>query len=329
MLVYYTSVYSSIMNTENESSITISDAMKIMELQDVPVIELTEDLVKKQYKKMALKLHPDKNGNTYESTQRFQELGEAYALISKLTTSEHNESSTFQENDFSVGGAYIDILKQFMRSTMEGSYSDKLCEKIKEIITNYQNISVGLFENIDRDMSLSIYQFLCSYKNLLYIDTDILDKVKTVIQQKFETLEIYTIEPSVCDLLNDYVYKLNVDGEQFLVPLWHKEMYFDSKSGKEIMVICNPILEKNCNIDDNNNLIVSCDIPFDKSLIEKELVYIECIPNYKIAVFTSMLHFKKLQTVRLRKKGILQINEQTIYNTSTERGDIILKIRFV
>ena len=82
-------------------------------------------------------------------------------------------------------------------------------------------------------------------------------------------------------------------------------------------------------LDDNNNLIVSCDIPFDKSLIEKELVYIECIPNYKIAVFTSMLHFKKLQTVRLRKKGILQINEQTIYNTSTERGDIILKIRFV
>uniref|UniRef100_A0A6C0FIK8 J domain-containing protein n=1 Tax=viral metagenome TaxID=1070528 RepID=A0A6C0FIK8_9ZZZZ len=317
------------MDMHNETSLNISQAMKIMDFQDVVITDLTEDMVKRQYKKMALKLHPDKNGNTDASTKHFQELGEAYALISKVISTEDFVDPFFSDNDFSVGGSYMDILKQFMRSTMEGSYSDKLCEKIKEIVTNYQNISVGLFENIDRDTSLSIYQFLCTYKHLLYIDTDILEKVKSVIQQKFDTLEIYTIEPSVCDLLNDYVYKLNVDGEQFLVPLWHKEMYFDSKSGKEIMVICNPILEKNCNIDDNNNLIVSCDIPFDKSLIEKELVYIECIPNYKIAVFTSMLHFKKLQTVRLRKKGILQINEQTIYNTSTERGDIILKIRFV
>lgn len=317
------------MDKECESMINISQAMKIMELQDVPIIELTEDMVKKQYKKMALKLHPDKNGNTDASTKRFQELGEAYAFISKMISTEDFIDPCFSDTEFSVGGTYMDILKQFMRSAMEGSYSDKLCEKIKEIVTNYQNISVSLFENIDRDTSLSIYQFLSTYKNLLYIDANILEKVKEVIQQKFESLEIYTIEPSVSDLLNDYVYKLNVDGEQFLVPLWHKEMYFDSKSGKEIMVICNPILDTNCNIDDHNNLIISCDIPFEKNILENDVVHINCIRNYNIAVFTDMLHFKKSQTVRLRKKGILQINEQTIYNSSTERGDIIMNIRFV
>ena len=317
------------MDKECESMINISQAMKIMELQDVPIIELTEDMVKKQYKKMALKLHPDKNGNTDASTKRFQELGEAYAFISKMISTEDFIDPCFSDTEFSVGGTYMDILKQFMRSAMEGSYSDKLCEKIKEIVTNYQNISVSLFENIDRDTSLSIYQFLSTYKNLLYIDANILEKVKEVIQQKFESLEIYTIEPSVSDLLNDYVYKLNVDGEQFLVPLWHKEMYFDSKSGKEIMVICNPILDTNCNIDDHNNLIISCDIPFEKNILENDVLHINCIRNYNIAVFTDMLHFKKSQTVRLRKKGILQINEQTIYNSSTERGDIIMNIRFV
>lgn len=317
------------MDKECESMINISQAMKIMELQDVPIIELTEDMVKKQYKKMALKLHPDKNGNTDASTKRFQELGEAYAFISKMISTEDFIDPCFSDTEFSVGGTYMDILKQFMRSAMEGSYSDKLCEKIKEIVTNYQNISVSLFENIDRDTSLSIYQFLSTYKNLLYIDTNILEKVKEVIQQKFESLEIYTIEPSVSDLLNDYVYKLSVDGEQFLVPLWHKEMYFDSKSGKEIMVICNPILDTNCNIDDHNNLIISCDIPFEKNILENDVLHINCIRNYNIAVFTDMLHFKKSQTVRLRKKGILQINEQTIYNSSTERGDIIMNIRFV
>ncbi len=317
------------MDNECESMINISKAMKIMELQDVPIIELTEDMVKKQYKGMALKLHPDKNGNTDASTKHFQELGEAYAFISKVVSTEDFIDPCFSDTEFSVGGTYMDILKQFMRSTMEGSYSDKLCEKIKVIVTNYQNISVSLFENIDRDTSLSIYQFLSTYKNLLYIDDNILERVKEVIQQKFESLEIYTIEPSVSDLLNDYVYKLNVCGEQFLVPLWHKEMYFDSKSGKEIMVMCNPILDTNCNIDDHNNLIISCDIPFEKNILENDVLHIDCIHNYKIAVFTDMLRFKKSQTVRLRKRGILQINEQTIYNASTERGDIILNIRFV
>ena len=66
-----------------------------------------------------------------------------------------------------------------------------------------------------------------------------------------------------------------------------------------------------------------------KNILENDVVHINCIRNYNIAVFTDMLHFKKSQTVRLRKKGILQINEQTIYNSSTERGDIIMNIRFV
>jgi hypothetical protein len=317
------------MDAHEPSCMNITQAMKIMELQNFHIIDITEDGVKKQYKKLALKMHPDKNGNTQESTKKFQELGEAYSLIKEMVGTEEPSTSVNNDPEFSLGGTYLDILRQFMRSTMDGVYNDKLCEKIKEIVMNYQNISINLFENIDRDTSLSIYQFLCTYKHVLYIDTDVLEKVKSIIQEKFSSLEIYTIEPTVADLLNDYVYKLNVDGEHFLVPLWHKEMYFDSKSGKEIMVLCNPKLDDNCNIDDNNNLIISCDIPFDKSLLENDTVIVDCIKDYNIGLFTETLSFKKSQTVRLRKRGILQINEQTIYNSTTERGDIILKIRLV
>ena len=36
-----------------------------------------------QYRKMALKYHPDKHGNSPESTQKFQELLDAYHLLIK------------------------------------------------------------------------------------------------------------------------------------------------------------------------------------------------------------------------------------------------------
>ena len=41
-----------------------------------------EDEIKKAYRKMSMVHHPDKNGNTDESKQRFQELNNAYATLS-------------------------------------------------------------------------------------------------------------------------------------------------------------------------------------------------------------------------------------------------------
>ena len=42
----------------------------------------SEDEIKKAYRKMSMIHHPDKNGNTDESKQRFQELNNAYATLS-------------------------------------------------------------------------------------------------------------------------------------------------------------------------------------------------------------------------------------------------------
>ena len=39
------------------------------------------EYLKKQYKKLALKHHPDKNGNTPESNEKFQQINEAYNYL--------------------------------------------------------------------------------------------------------------------------------------------------------------------------------------------------------------------------------------------------------
>lgn len=305
----------------------ISSALHILELDNVSAKDLTDEYVKKQYRKIALKLHPDKNGNTPESTKRFQELVCAYDIIQNMVTDKSPE--TGDDMFYSSEGSYFDILKQFVKSTMQGSYDDNLVDKIREIVMNCQVVSVSLFENMDRDTSLTLYQFLCTYKQVLYINDDVLNNIKDIIQQKFDQLEIYTIEPSISDLLMDHVYKLDISGEVFLVPLWHKEMYFDTKGGEcEIMVMCNPNLPDGCNIDDHNNLTLECNIPFDISILNKEYIDITGFGlKTPVQIPVQHLKFRKKQLVCLHKQGMLKINEKTIYDNGT-RADLLIWLQF-
>ncbi|ESO04278.1 hypothetical protein HELRODRAFT_79147, partial [Helobdella robusta] len=52
----------------------------LYELLDVPQLS-SEDLVKKAYKKQALKLHPDKNPNNPKAVEQFQLLQKVYEFL--------------------------------------------------------------------------------------------------------------------------------------------------------------------------------------------------------------------------------------------------------
>ena len=51
-------------------------AMTILEM-DI----LNNSILKKQYRKMALQYHPDKNGNSIESTEKFKLINESYEFL--------------------------------------------------------------------------------------------------------------------------------------------------------------------------------------------------------------------------------------------------------
>ena len=312
----------------------IGKALKIMEMDGMPMNVINTDLVKRQYKKMALKLHPDKNGNTPESTVKFQELSESYACLLNMVgdgTDPLGECKNDDENVFSsTPGGYFDILRQFIMSTLDNIHSESIIDKIKHIVENCQNVSVTLFENIDRDTSITIFQFLNNYKSVLHVKDSTLEKVKKIIQHKFEELEIYTIDPTLHDLLSDNVYRLRLDDEIFLIPLWHKEMYFDTKSNKELMVICQPKLPDGWWIDDNNNIFGHIDIPFTKDLLDMIVLPVKVDNDRHILnIELSKLTFRREQTICLKNQGMLRINEKMMICDKEEHKDINLTVRFI
>ena len=59
------------------------DAFEILEidLSSVGYNGMSLEYLKKQYRKLALKHHPDKNGNTFESNEHFKKINEAYTYL--------------------------------------------------------------------------------------------------------------------------------------------------------------------------------------------------------------------------------------------------------
>jgi hypothetical protein len=89
------------------------------------------------------------------------------------------------------------------------------------------------------------------------------------VLKKYDNVQIYKLNPSIDDLLNNNFYKLYIENELFLVPLWYNESYFDI-SGSEIIVICEPELPKGMQIDDDNNILVEHEI--DMNLVKESLL---------------------------------------------------------
>lgn len=68
------------------------------------VLELKEDAklidVKKAYRRLALKYHPDRNNGSVESTERFKEISEAYGVLSD-SLSRRDYDSVLKSQSFS------------------------------------------------------------------------------------------------------------------------------------------------------------------------------------------------------------------------------------
>ena len=302
------------------------DAFEILEI-DLNIInyeDISVEYLTKQYRKLALKHHPDKNGNTTESNEKFQKINEAFNFL-KIEI-KHFEPEDLNTDTEPFSSLYIDILKGFMQTIFEGKYNDLLIIIVSEIINAGKIISKKLFDDLDKDTTLNIYIFLSNNRSTLHLSQEILDNIREIVIKKYNNVEIYKLNPCINDLINNNLYKLYANNELFLVPLWYSESYFDS-STCEIVVICEPELPNNITLDEDNNiyieLIVEQQELFKKILDQDESIKFN-IGDKEFNILLSELYMKREQNYKIKNSGISKI-KNNIYDVS-EKTDIIVKI---
>jgi len=304
------------------------DAFEILEidLSDINYKDVTLEYLTKQYRKLALKNHPDKNGNTQDSNEKFQKINEAYNYLKGEIKFWNPEECELDTEDDVNSSLYVDILRKFMGMVFVGTYDDILSKIVNDITTAGKKISLKLFDGLDKDTTLNIYSFLSTNRSVLHLSQEILDIIRDFVVKKYANVEVYRLNPSINDLLNNNLYKLFVNNELFLVPLWHNESYFDG-SGCEIIVICEPELPKDITIDDNNNICIEKIFSLHNDLPEfifynKNIQITIGEKEYEIVI--SNLHIKREQYYRIKNQGLSKIKKD-IYDI-TEKTDIIVKI---
>ena len=300
--------------------------------------------LKRCYHKQALKYHPDKNGNTSESTERFKLINEAYDFLKREDELKSNyDKNNINQTDENTS-VYKDILQLFLKGILDGKYSESISTIIKEIILNFSEVkkmtSLKMFDGLDKETTINIYNFLSKYRSLFHFSNEFLDKIKDIIIRKHDDIMVYVLNPCIDDLLNNNIYKLYVEEELYLVPLWHSEMYFDvkkreselketneTKNIKEIIVLCDPELPKNITIDEDNNLYVEVNLN-----VSDISLFLSSSKNMKVFVGKKELdiplynlYIKHTQLYRIKGEGLTKIKENDIYDIS-EKCDIIVKI---
>jgi DnaJ-class molecular chaperone len=297
----------------------LEEALHIFEIENVS--NLSQESLKKRYHKLALQNHPDKNGNTPESTQYFQRIQHAYEVL-KREISIINNYTELGEEHINLNSGYTAILHLFIDGILKGKYNEFLSNIVKDIVSGCKEISLKLFEDMNKEQSLAVYNFIVKYKTLLRLTDNTLDKVREILLDKYKDMQIYVLNPSINDLFQNNVYKLDIDNKLYFVPLWHSELHFES----DIVVKCNPELPENMEIDEDNNLVITERIPITFSLLNEKTRIIK-IGNNSVELPLDQLFLRPVQTHVLRKKGISKILDADIYNID-EKADIIIKIIF-
>ena len=288
-----------------------NDACTILNLNSSPsIIE-----IKKQYKLLALKYHPDKNpNNKQDAEEKFKKISEAYIYL----TDHENDNKLDNEN-------YDNIYNSFLKSVFSNIPNSEL---IINFLTNIKaeslkTISKPILEKFTSLQLTHIYEFLQQYGSLLYLDETYIQELKQTILELIENNDIFILTPSIEDLFLSKIYVLKYQDEVFYIPLWHSELFFETKNEKNIIIKCIPKLDDHIHIEENNDIHIYLNTEIN-TLWEKKILEIS-LGEKIISIDSSNLYIKQYQTYILYDKGINTINTKKIYDDS-KKSDIYLHI---
>ena len=170
-----------------------------------------------------------------------------------------------------------------------------------------------------------MHQFISKYSDILHINKDITEKLEILIKDYTKNDIIQIINPSLENLINDEIYKLEIENETYYIPTWHHELVYEI-SGNLLIVQCEPDLPEYITLDKYNNLYVNLSTTV-KNIIQDNSITIN-IGTKKYVIPISELYIRKYQRYIFIKQGISVIDTNQIYNNNN-RGNVYIDIYFM
>jgi len=267
----------------------------------LPHTIITEELLRKKYKEMALQLHPDRNRLNPNAVAKFQELGSAYERLNDSLKSPQNTRRFYME--------FVERILRVIQTMCE--------EKVVEYL-----------HQLDEDVLIHIERLLYMNREVLPEGCDFfLGKIGELIRLKGESpfSGRLIIHPTMKDLIENNLYRHCVNDHILIIPMWHHELVFDI-SGSDFYVECSPVLPEGCAIDENNDVFLERRFEW-LYVINQSKLLIKVCDGWEFEVDVGDLRITKEQVCILRGCGISRINTRSMYDVS-KRGDIYLKVIF-
>ena len=245
-----------------------------------------------------MKYHPDKNPGG-DTTLRFQEICEAYEVLRDGTGGE------------SVGPPnYLDLLRTFLQGFADESIVVLVMDKLMML---REDGRLDLLQKMNQKIIQRVLALVLHYSEMLPFTEDFIEKMKGVDNDKR-----FILNPTLEDLFSDMVFKMVVDSETYLVPLWHHHLIFDGKEG-ELHVECFPVLGEGIRIDEYNHIHVQISRTWEE-IWSSEIVDFT-IGGRTFYIPRDELVIKDYQTYIVRERGIPLIQMNRMYDVG-RRGDI-------
>jgi DnaJ-class molecular chaperone len=303
----------------------------------------TLDELKKNYRLLALKHHPDKNKNSEESCEFFKKINSEYLYLLNFDIShESHASHMFNAGDNheancenAASDSYMSIFRTFIQSLLQKmtvisqeNTSLTISTLIKIIVEDCQELSIKMFEDLDKETAYTIYEIITTYHKAFHISVEKLALFEKIMRSKMALDNLVVISVSLGDLMGDnIIYVLEHEDKTFYIPLWHTELYYNmskmDNTSVDLIVRCIPVTPSHIYIDTNNDIYIDIRMKI-VDLLEKQCIEFE-VGGKIFTISAAALYIKNNQTYVLRGFGIPTINAKNMYDMS-DKSSIIVNI---
>ena len=298
-------------------------SLKILEI-NIPINDLTYKIIRKAYLKASLKYHPDKNGGNKE---KFNDVLESYEFLCKYISEQERFFKQEPEKNF-------DILLEELITKYYPPKNDwtKIFIKttIKNILNKCENLPYTIFEKLEKNRACEVFTFIEKINDCGIIKKNVMENIKKIIKEKMKNDNIILLNPTLEDLLNDKIYKLDISSNEYLIPLWHNELYFDYYENdikSDLIVKIVPDLQENVFIDHNNNIYYKKNVNITEVFTNDKLII--NLFNKKFTIDSEKFNItKKIQVFKYENEGILIINDENYFD-NLKRSTIIFELNLV